>query len=308
MSVFARSTFSAAGYAAFRPSYPASLFKMLLAYHKPSSANGTALDLGCGHGVIARELAPHFGRVMAVDPSAGMVKQASESTRDPKITFRQGSAEDLSFVGDGTVDLAIAGQSAHWFDYKRAWPELGRVVCGGGTLAFWGYKDNILVGFPAVNEILEHFLYGEGEAAPGSGWETMERYWEKPGRQMLRDNLEAVVPPASEWTAVRRIVYNPDRRMAQVGTGPEAEAAWQRKKLKLGEFEGYVHTFSAYIGWRDAHPEVKSRAEGGEGDIADLLFDRLLEAVPEWKAKGDKWREVEVEAVWGTVVILAKRR
>ncbi|KAK2024485.1 methyltransferase domain-containing protein [Colletotrichum zoysiae] len=309
MSVFARSTFSAAGYAAFRPSYPASLFKMVLAYHKPSSADGTALDLGCGPGVVARELAPHFGRVLGVDPSAGMVRQASESTRDPKITFRQGGAEDLSSIaGDATVDLAVAGQAAHWFDYRRAWPELARVVRRGGTLAFWGYKDNILVGFPAVNEILEHFCYGEGEAAPGSGWETMGRYWERPGRQILRDNLEAVVPPESDWTAVRRIVYDPDRRTAQVGTGREAEAAWQRKRLKLGEFEGYVRTFSAYVGWRDAHPEVKSRAEGGEGDLADLLFDRLLEAVPEWKAKGDKWREVEVEGVWGTVVILAKRR
>ncbi|TQN72032.1 putative S-adenosylmethionine-dependent methyltransferase CRG1 [Colletotrichum shisoi] len=309
MSVFARSTFSAAGYAAFRPSYPASLFRTVLAYHNAPSADGTALDLGCGHGLIARALAPHFGRVTAIDPSAGMIKQASESTQDARIAFRQAGAEDLSFVADGSVDLVVAGQAAHWFDYGRVWPELARVVRRGGTLAFWGYKDNILVGFPEVNGIFEHFCYGEGEAAPGSGWETMGPHWE-PGRQVLRDDLKAVVPPASEWEAVRRIVYNPDRRTAQAQTeaGADPEAAWLRKTLKLGEFERYVQTFSAYRGWRDAHPEVKSRAEGGEGDITDLLFDRLLAAVPEWKAKGDGWRDVEVEAVWGTTIILAKRR
>ncbi|OHX00421.1 methyltransferase domain-containing protein [Colletotrichum incanum] len=308
MSVFARSTFSAAGYAAFRPSYPASLFRTVLAYHNPSSTNGTALDLGCGHGLIARELAPHFGRVIAIDPSAGMVKQASDSTQDPKITFRQASSEDLSFVADKSVDLVVAGQAAHWFNYARVWPELARVVRSGGTLAFWGYKDNILVGFPEVNDIFEHFCYGEGEASPGSGWETMGPYWEKPGRQILRDNLVEVVPPESDWEAVRRIVYDPDRQTAQVGADVDPEAAWQRKTLKLGEFEGYVHTFSAYRGWRDAHPEVKSRAEGGTGDLADLLFDRLREAVPEWKAEGDKWRDIEVEAIWGTTIILAKRK
>ncbi|KAK7439427.1 hypothetical protein CaCOL14_008134 [Colletotrichum acutatum] len=316
MSVFARSTFSAAGYAAFRPSYPASLFRTVLAYHNTQSTSGTALDLGCGHGLISRELSPSFARVIAIDPSAGMVKQAADSTSDSKITFRQASSEDLSFVADASVDLVVAGQAAHWFNYDKVWPELARVVKSGGTLAFWGYKDNILVGFPAVNDIFMHFCYGEGESTPGSGVETMGPYWEKPGRQILRDNLAAVVPPESEWEKVKRIVYDPDRKTSQADANTEAmepedpRAAWQqRKTMKLGEFEGYVHTFSAYRGWKDAHPELKSRAEGGaEGDIADLLFDRLLEAVPEWKAAGDKWRDIEVEAVWGTTIILAKRK
>ncbi|KAI8179226.1 hypothetical protein K4K51_003805 [Colletotrichum sp. SAR 10_75] len=308
MSVFARSTFNAAGYAAFRPSYPASLYKTILGYHNAKSSNGTALDLGCGHGLISRELAPHFSKVIAIDPSANMVKQASESTTDAKITFRQASSEDLSFVEDQSVDLVVAGQAAHWFNYVKVWPQLARVVKSGGTLAFWGYKDNILIGYPEANAIFDHFCYGEGQASPAFPLETMGEYWEKPGRQILRDNLSVVDPPASEWEKVKRIIYDPDRTTSQIGADVAPEAAWQRKTLKLGEFEGYVRTFSSYRGWRDAHPEIKSRAEGGTGDIADALFDRLLEAVPEWKAKGDRWREVEVEAVWGTTIILAKRK
>ncbi|OLN95830.1 putative S-adenosylmethionine-dependent methyltransferase CRG1 [Colletotrichum chlorophyti] len=307
MSVFARSTFSAAGYAAFRPAYPSSLFKTILAYHNPASKNGTLLDLGCGHGLISRELSPNFGRVIAIDPSAGMVKQAIESTQDHKITFKQATSEDLSFVEDDSIDLVVAGQAAHWFDYSKVWPELARVVKSGGTLAFWGYKDNILVGYPEVNEIFQHFCYGEGEAVRESGFETMGKYWE-PGRQILRDNLSIVVPPEAEWEGIKRIVYDPDRKTAQIGAEVDPQAVWQRKRLTLGEFEGYVRTFSAYRGWRDAHPEITSRAEGGSGDIADLLFDRLLEVVPEWKAKGDEWRDFEVEAVWGTTIILAKRK
>ncbi|KAM0271616.1 hypothetical protein ACHAQH_009043 [Verticillium albo-atrum] len=304
MSVFARSTFSAAGYAAFRPSYPASLFKTVLAYHRAPSTSGTLLDLGCGHGLIARALSPHFSRVTAIDPSAGMVKQASDLTNDPKITFRQASSESLSFMPDGSVDLVVAGQASHWFDYNKVWPELARVVRSGGSLAFWGYKDNVLIGFPEVNTILENVCYGEGEVVPGM--ESMAAYWEKPGRDILRDSLRAVVPPPSDWTNIERLKFEPDRETSSIAP-EDQEKAWQQKRLKLGEFEGYVRTFSAFRGWQDAHPEMKSRAEGGNGDVVDVLFDKMIEAVPAWKAKGEEWREVEVDSVWGTVIILAKR-
>ncbi|KAG7133913.1 Trans-aconitate 3-methyltransferase like protein [Verticillium longisporum] len=264
----------------------------------------TLLDLGCGHGLIARALSPEFGRVVAIEPSGGMVKQASKLTDDPKITFRQASSEDLSFVPDASVDLVVAGQASHWFDYTKAWPELARVVRSGGSLAFWGYKDNILLGFPEVNQILEDACYGEDEVVPGM--ESMAAYWEKPGRDILRDSLRAVVPPPSDWTDIQRMVFEPDRKTSSVA--PENEdRAWLQKRLKLGEFEGYLRTFSAFSGWREAHPASKSRADGGRGDVVDVVFDKMIEAVPAWKAKGEAWREVEVDAVWGTVIILAKR-
>ncbi len=73
-----------------------------------------------------------------------MIEQAKSSTLKgvyPKLTFRKASAESLPFVEVGTVDLVVAGQAAHWFDYPKLWPEMKRVIRKGGTLAFWGYKD-----------------------------------------------------------------------------------------------------------------------------------------------------------------------
>ncbi|KAJ9150728.1 Methyltransferase-like protein [Pleurostoma richardsiae] len=318
MASFAKPNFAYASYAAFRPSYPPSLFRTVLAYHRPGasfsspSPSGTLLDLGCGHGLIARALAPHFTSVTALDPSAGMVAQARRLTpREiyPSVTIRQGSAEDLSFLPAASVDLAVAGQAAHWFDYGRAWPELARVVRAGGSLAFWGYKDNVLVGYPAAAAVYERFVYGRGEIAPG-GMEAMGRFWQQPGRGILRDSLRAVEPPAGQWEDVRRVVWDPDRERADAGV-PEApeEALWQRKRLRLGEYEGYLRTFSSFNNWKAEHGEKhKSRAEGGEGDVVDAMFDALLEAVPEWKAKGEQWRDVEVESVWGTVILMARRR
>lgn len=301
-----RATFSAAGYAAFRPSYPRSLFDTILKKTRGSASpapSGTLLDLGCGHGLISRALSPHFDKVLAIDPSAGMVRQAASSTTDPKITFREGQAEDLSFVPDKSVDMVVAGQAAHWFKYDKVWPELARVTKKGGHLAIWGYKDNILVGHPKANAIFDAVCYGDAEVAPGV--ESLARHWEKPGRDILRKSLQAVVPPQGEWQGVERIVYDPDRHTSTVGE--DNEAAWLQKRLKLGEFEGYFLTFSAYQAWKDAHPEAKSRKEGGEGDISDVLFDKILEAEPEWKAQEDNWRDIEVDSVWGTALILATR-
>ncbi|OTA94340.1 hypothetical protein M434DRAFT_394888 [Hypoxylon sp. CO27-5] len=299
MATFARPTFSAKAYAAFRPSYPPSLFRTVLNYHQLPAPSGTLLDLGCGHGLIARYLRPHFKSVIAIDPSAGMVAQAQQTTTDPDITFRQGSAEDLSFLSDRSVDMAVAGQAAHWFDYSKVWPNLARVVRPGGTVAFWGYKDNVLLGAERATEIMEHFVYGFGEVAPGV--EGMGPYWQQPGRNILRDLLRSVRPPEADWTDVKRLEHEP-------GEDGTEETCWLRKKMKLGEVEGYVKTFSCYVAWKDAHPEAKSRADGGDGDILDIMWDRMIDSVPEWKAMGEQWREAEVVNDWGTYILMGRRR
>ncbi|KAG5981124.1 hypothetical protein E4U55_003260 [Claviceps digitariae] len=303
MSLFAKTTFSAAGYAAARPSYPASLFKTVLAYHNAQSTSGTLLDIGCGHGLIARAMSPHFDRVIGVDTSPGMVEQAASSTQDGNITFRQAGAEDLSFLADDAVDMIVAGQSAHWFDYDRAWPELNRVLRPGGSLAIWGYKDNVLVGHEQANRIFDKFCYGDAEVGPGL--QSMNAYWEQPGRNRVRNLLQDVHPPDRDWTNIRRILYDVTPDCAEV---PSPETAWMQKRINLGQFEAYVRTFSAFQGWRDAHPDIKSRAEGGKGDLADLMMYRIVDSDPTWKKLGQGWRTGEADTVWGTYILLAKKR
>ncbi|KAI0484845.1 S-adenosyl-L-methionine-dependent methyltransferase [Xylariaceae sp. FL0804] len=324
MATFARPSFSAKAYAAFRPTYPASLFRTVLDfYHRrptttepgtgpgpgpqagtgTGTGTGTLLDLGCGHGLIARDLSPHFGAVVAVDPSAGMVAQARRMTSghaaERRIRFRQGGAEDLGFLAPASVDLAVAGQAAHWFDYAKVWPNLARVVRPGGTVAFWGYKDNVLIGAEHATEIMERFIYGFGEVAEGI--EGMGPYWEQPGRNILRNLLRDVSIPEKEWTDVTRLEHEP-------GAADAEELGWQRKKMKLGEVEGYTRTFSCYSRWRDEHPEAKSREHGGSGDVVDVMWDQMIAAVPEWRAMGERWREAEVVSDWGTYILMARRR
>jgi len=297
MATFAKSTFSAASYAAFRPTYPSALFRTVLNYHQ--GPRSLCLDLGCGHGLISRELAPSFTRVIGTDPSAVMVAQAQRTTPPTlsNVSFRQASAEDLGFIEDGTLDMVVAGQAAHWFDYGRVWPELRRKLRQGGTLAFWGYKDNVFVEYPRATQVLDRFCYGEG-------METMGPFWEVPGRGILRDLYRDIVPPEDVFTDVQRLEYEPGTQ--GTGSGKGERLMW--KRLKLGEMEGYLRTFSAYHSWQEAHPDEQSRAKGGKGDVVDRLFDEMLEVEPEWKAKGESWRDFEVESEWGSIILLARKK
>ncbi|KAI8628203.1 methyltransferase domain-containing protein [Xylariaceae sp. FL1651] len=305
MATFARPTFSAKAYAAFRPTYPAQLFRTVLGFHQlplapAAGSETTLLDLGCGHGLIARALSPHFQRVLAIDPSAGMVEQARRMTDDAKITFRQGRAEDLSpLVRPASVDMAVAGQAAHWFDYSVVWRELARALKPGGTVALWGYVDNVLMAAEPATAVMEKFVYGFGDAAPGI--EAMGPYWEQPGRNILRNLLRSVQVPEDDWRDVTRLEHEP-------GKLDKEDVCWLRKTMKLGELEAYTRTFSCYSGWKDAHPEAKSRTEGGKGDVVDVMWDHMIDSVPEWKSMGERWREAEVVSDWGTYIIMARRR
>ncbi|KAI1420791.1 S-adenosyl-L-methionine-dependent methyltransferase [Xylaria sp. FL1777] len=303
MATFARSTFSATAYAAFRPTYPASLFRTVLDFHQlPLAGNETTLlDIGCGHGLIARAMSPQFQRVIALDPSAGMVKQARHMTDDAKIGFHEGRAEDLSaLVGPASVDIAVSGQAAHWFDYNVVWRELARAIKPGGTIAFWGYVDGVLEGYKEATAVMEKFVYGSGEVAPGV--EGMGPYWEQPGRNILRGLLRSVEVPEDHWKDVTRISHQPGKQ-----EDPE-DVAWLKKRMTLGEVEAYTRTSSCYSGWKDAHPETKSRAEGGDGDVVDIMWDHIIATTPEWKAMGKQWREAEVVNDWGTYIIMARRK
>lgn len=134
--------------------------------------------------------------------------------------------------------MAVSGQAAHWFNYSRVWAELGRTVRRGGTVAFWGYKDNIFVENPKATKVLDRFCYGDNKMGP---------FWEQPGRDILRGRYREIVPPEGEWEDVQRIEYEPSLEGKGKGMG-EGECL-MHKRLKLGEVEGYVRTFSAYWNW-----------------------------------------------------------
>lgn len=67
-----------------------------------------ALEIGSGLGRIVKALASRFDRVVGVDISAEMIRQATGLVDDPKITFVHGDGEGLAGVEDDSVDLVLS--------------------------------------------------------------------------------------------------------------------------------------------------------------------------------------------------------
>ena len=93
-------------------------------------AGRRVLDVGCGTGRVAAELAGRGCRVWGVDPEPAMVAQAAAAGGG---AFRVAAAERLPFR-DGWFERALLRLVVHLVDRPRALPELARVLSPEGRL------------------------------------------------------------------------------------------------------------------------------------------------------------------------------
>ncbi|GAB7339929.1 hypothetical protein MBLNU457_6449t1 [Dothideomycetes sp. NU457] len=223
-----------------------------------------------------------------------MITQAQKTSTDEgykHLSFKVAAAEDDLGLEAGSVDVVTSAQAAHWFDYPRLFPQLGRVVRKGGTLAFWGYKDHVFVDYPKASEILADYSYANDKHKLGP-------YWPK-GREILQDKLRAVKPPKSDWEDIQRVEYEPGTQGRQSGQG----TFFFSRRLTVAECMGYIRTWSSYHEWANIYKDSVARVQGGKGDVVDQMFDEMAEHHPDL-ADWDK--EIEIE--WGSGLILARRK
>lgn len=106
------------------------------------------LDVACGTGILAREIASRIGsvgRVVGIDPNRGMVAVARQLA--PAIEWREGVAESLPFH-DASFETVVSQFGLMFFtDRRKALREMLRVLTPGGRLvtAVWDSLDNIPV-------------------------------------------------------------------------------------------------------------------------------------------------------------------
>ncbi|MGH3262536.1 MAG: methyltransferase domain-containing protein [Trebonia sp.] len=114
--------------------------------------NAQALDVGCGAGLMAAELARAGLSVTGVDSSATMVQAAAARLRQQgladRVTIRQADARGLPF-NDGRFGLVVALGLLPWLpDPETVVRELARVLAPGGWIILTAdnlYRLNRLV-------------------------------------------------------------------------------------------------------------------------------------------------------------------
>lgn len=107
-------------------------FLPLLGFLDPAWTVG---DLGTGTGGLAVTLAPFVGRVVAVDRSDAMLREASRRLEGhDNVALRRGDLEELP-VADGELDVAILSLVLHYVvDPPDALAEAWRALRPGGRI------------------------------------------------------------------------------------------------------------------------------------------------------------------------------
>jgi len=341
MATFSKVGFNVEKYAIARPTYPRQLFDMIFRYHEygaqgvvdvPSTQGkprwDVAVDLGCGTGQATVELHP-FKRIIGVDPSQKMLENARNYASSflpdrPNSTqilpdvgsqyeFVQSPAEDLAFLKDRSVDIVIAAQAAHWFDWNRLWPELARVLRKNATVAFWGYSVFRLTRYPSLSPIITQYIQGTDPA------NSLGPHWE-PGRAVLDNHLRTIPSAAS----VVPDAFAEEQRLYYTGSYypelPSPLPVILRKKVTWEGFYAYLQSFSSLHTFLERYPEdpkhsggtiaqrfmqtLKAEMEQLDKEASTLTEGSLSSAtVPKEESSEDG--EVEIE--WPLALVLVKR-
>jgi SAM-dependent methyltransferase len=129
-------------YAAGRPDYHDEVVRQVAAFLGDKVPVPRAVDVGCGTGQSTRAMARLARRIVGLDASESMLRQAQVGADHPIAVAR---AERLP-LADGTVDMILASTAFHWFDQPRFLDEARRVARPGAWLVVY---DN---GFSGVVE------------------------------------------------------------------------------------------------------------------------------------------------------------
>ena len=191
-------------YALFRPDYPPELAAYLASL---SPRQERALDVGCGNGQLTLQLTEHFKAVIGLDPS---MAQLGNAPSDARVTWLCAPAEHIP-LNDGSANLIVAAQAAHWFDRPAFYSEAHRLAAPGAVIALVSYGvlhlDNA-----ALNERFLRFY--DDEIGP---------FW-PPERKLVDGGYAGIEFPFEELPAPALTI----------------ERFWE-----LGEFLGYISTWSA---------------------------------------------------------------
>ena len=195
--------------------------------------SGNILEIGCGTGVIAGELAGRTNSAiygLDVDLAALLFAREQASNKGP--IWVTGNAEKLPF-GDESLDLIVA----HYFWLWAGRPEVvidecRRVLKKGGTLAAltepdYAARQNLPDGHPSIKEFLMNDLAKKG-ANPDIG-KKLEDIFTRAGFKTIMGSLSDKVTYEEnpelfqqEWELLERLEY-PAEELASIKKDPEAK-------------------------------------------------------------------------------------
>ena len=196
----------ASAYHAGRPEYP------LEAVRWATAGGRRVVDLGAGTGKLTAALLALGHTPVAVEPDPLMRAQLRQTVAG--VPAVAGSAEAIP-LARASMDAAVAGQAAHWFDMPRAVPEMARVIRPGGSLGLiWNRIDPTSTWVGQLVAILREV--NEGRIGHGADLSTLPEIWfERPVRRTWRFRQRLDRPALVDLVASRSYVMALDEKNFQ---------------------------------------------------------------------------------------------
>lgn len=267
MTTFSEKSYNFENYLKFRPTYPLSLFQCLQDYIGEPVTE--AVDLACGTGQAAKEIAKFAKHVTGIDPSAGMIQQAPKL---PNVDYMVGSDATITeLIPPHSVDLVTIAEALHWIDFPTSWSRIHQILKPGGVFAAFSYYLFTFVDHPESGPIIADFFLGEDKCAP---------YWDK-GQRQLNDLYAEIKVPTQYFSDEVRVINSKD----QLAHDHPFEII--KYDVPVRHMINMMATCSGYHNWRKANP--------GKPDIVAETEKRLLAAT---KLSLDSKVTVKYESVY----------
>ncbi len=93
------------------------------------------LEVGCGTGLLTKEIVKTGAKVYSLDISQDLINIARDKARGKNVTFLCSNAYELGF-GEETFDYIVGMSVLHHLDIDRTFREFVRVLKDGGKIVF----------------------------------------------------------------------------------------------------------------------------------------------------------------------------
>lgn len=245
--------------------------------HVDLREGGILLDVGCGDGLISFGALEKFpgSRVIFSDVSQDLLDhvraRALERRLEPRCQFLQAAADDLSALGDGSVD-AVTTRSVLIYvqDKARAFSEFHRVLKPGGRLSIFEPINRFAFPEPAdrfagydmtpvleiaqkLKDVYDRIQPPETDPMTDFDERDLIQYAEQAGFREVHLELKVKVTPSESgnWEAILKTAANPriptlEEAMAEALSPAEAEVFIGHLRPLVEARQGINRTAVAY--------------------------------------------------------------
>lgn len=146
-----------------------------------------ALDVGCGEGMLARQLTHSVPRVVGIDRDAASIHLARRQDPRGEIDFICGDFLTCPFeLASFSMITSVA--ALHHMDPRTAFDRMSQLMMPGGTLAIVGL---------ARSRLLTDLPWEAAAVVAGLGYKLIKSYWEQPS--------PTVWPPPHTYAEMRAL-------------------------------------------------------------------------------------------------------